>query len=200
MLCDFTSENKEEKTNRHLNPNCRPFFAVCIREVSSKKTKDFFGVYRYFAGADSEYWHGAWKKSFLVGVWRVYFSHHSQNPAPWFAADGCILGIRRGWGVREIGAAALPLSVPSPLSFSQPSRPCLGLGGGAPKPPGAVSSDRRRCLWVFWGFCSFKARSGQTAQPWARRAAMRAARSLTGARRRLKNQIFRSQPPASGGG
>jgi len=26
----------------------------------------------------------------------VHF-HHSQDPAPWFAADGCILGIRRGW-------------------------------------------------------------------------------------------------------
>ena len=40
-MCDFTSENKEEKTNRHLNPNCRFFFAVCIREVSSKKTEGF---------------------------------------------------------------------------------------------------------------------------------------------------------------
>jgi hypothetical protein len=35
------------------------FFAVCTREVSSKKHKDFFGVHRYFAGADPEYWHGA---------------------------------------------------------------------------------------------------------------------------------------------
>ena len=86
VLCDFTSENKEEKTNRHLNPNCRPFFAVCIRGVLSKKMKDFFGVYRYFAGVDSEYWHGALKKTFLVGVWCVFFSlHHSPALAPWFA-------------------------------------------------------------------------------------------------------------------
>ena len=65
-----------------MNPNCRPFFAVYIREVSSKKPKDFFGVYRYFAGADSEYWHGALKKSFLVGVWRVYFFSHWQSTIP----------------------------------------------------------------------------------------------------------------------
>ena len=38
-----------------------PIFCVCIREVSSKTPKDFFGDYRYFAGADSEYWHGALK-------------------------------------------------------------------------------------------------------------------------------------------
>ena len=38
------------------------------------------------------------KKPFLVSVWRVYFFYHSPNPAPWFAADGCIRGIRRGWG------------------------------------------------------------------------------------------------------
>jgi len=70
VLCDFTSENKEEKTNRHLNPNCRPLFAVCIREVSSRKPKEFFGVYRYFAGADSnEYLHGALKK--IVLGWRL---------------------------------------------------------------------------------------------------------------------------------
>ena len=98
--CDFTPENKEEKTNRHLSSNCRPFFAVCIREVSSKKPKDFFGVYRYFADADSEYWRGALKKSVVVGVLHVYFFHRSPNPAPWFAADGCILGIRRGGGER----------------------------------------------------------------------------------------------------
>ena len=84
----FHFRKQRRENHRHLNPSCRPFFSVCIREVSSKKPKDFFGVYRYFAGADSEYWHGALKKSFLVGVWRVYFSHHSQNPAPWFAADG----------------------------------------------------------------------------------------------------------------
>ena len=29
VLCNFTSETKEEKTNRHLYFNCRPFFAVC---------------------------------------------------------------------------------------------------------------------------------------------------------------------------
>ena len=84
-MCDFISENKEEKTNRHLNlPTAAHFFAVCIREVSSttKKQKDVFDVYRYFASADSEYWRGALKKSFLVGVWRVYFPHHSQTLRP----------------------------------------------------------------------------------------------------------------------
>ena len=80
FLCDFTPENKEEKTNRHLSSNCRPFFAVCIREVSSKKPKDFFGVYRYFAGADSEYWHGALKK--IVLGWRLACIHFPPFPKP----------------------------------------------------------------------------------------------------------------------
>ena len=82
------------------------------------------------------------------------------------------------------------LAVPSPLSFPHPSRPCFGVA--LPKPPGAVSSARRRCLLGLWVFCSsLKARSGQTAQSWARRAA----RSLADARRRLRNQIGRSRSP-----
>ena len=46
----------------------------------------------------------------------------------------------------------LPLSVPSPLSFPQPTRPCFV---GAPKPPAAVSSDRRRCLLGLLGLLQF---------------------------------------------
>ena len=79
------------------------FFAVCIREVSSKMPKDFFGVYRYFAGAGSEYWNGALKKMFLVGVWRVHCFHHSQNPVPWFTTDGSILCILAYAGVGLAG-------------------------------------------------------------------------------------------------
>ena len=79
-LCDFTLENKEAKPVRHLNPNCRPFFAVCIREVSSKKSKGFFGVYRYLAGADSEYWHGALKK--IVLGWRLAYILFPPFPNP----------------------------------------------------------------------------------------------------------------------
>ena len=59
------------------------------------------------------------------------------------------------------------------------------------KPPGAVSSDRRRCLLGLLGLMQFKARSGKTPKSWARRAAW----SFTGARRRLKTQIARSRPP-----
>ena len=65
MLCDFTSENKEEKTNRHLKPNCHPFFFGLYTRGFIENPKGFFNVYRYFAGADSEYWHGALKKIVL---------------------------------------------------------------------------------------------------------------------------------------
>ena len=51
FVCDFTSENKEEKTNRHyLNPSCRPFFAVCVCEVSSKKNEGFLWCLQVFRG------------------------------------------------------------------------------------------------------------------------------------------------------
>ena len=36
------------------------------------------------------------------GVYVYTFFHHSQNPVPWFAADGCILDIRRGWECSRI--------------------------------------------------------------------------------------------------
>ena len=81
-----------------------PFFCCGLytRGLIEKNPKDFFGVYRYFAaGSDAEYWHdslGGKRSWFLVGVWRVYFFfYHAPNPAPWFAADGCVLCIRRGW-------------------------------------------------------------------------------------------------------
>ena len=88
-----------EGTFLSCQPRGRPFFSVCIREVSSKKPKGLFGVYRYFAGADSEYWHGALKK--IVPGWRlacVLFPPF-PNPEPWFAADGRVLGIRVYAGV-----------------------------------------------------------------------------------------------------
>ena len=75
-----------------------------VREVSSKKPKDFFGVYRYFAGADSEYWHGALKK--IVLGWRLACILLPPFPKPctlWFAADSCILAIRRGWVILLVG-------------------------------------------------------------------------------------------------
>ena len=92
--------------------------------------------------------------------------------------------------MREIGAASAAYS-PLPSFFFPTPPPLFGGGRRNGRPPGAVSSNRRRCLLGLWVFCSFLARSGQTAQSWARRAA----RSLAGAWRRLRNQIGRSRPP-----
>ena len=62
-LCGFTSENKEEKTNCHLNSNCRTFFCGLYMRDFVEKATVFFDAYKHFAGADSEYWRGALKKS-----------------------------------------------------------------------------------------------------------------------------------------
>ena len=85
----------------------------------------------------------------------------------------------------------------SPSLFLFPNPPALVCGGGGAaetagrcfKRPAAVPFG----FWVFWVFCSFKARSGQTAKSWAKRAA----RSLAGARRRLRNQIDPKGPTFS---
>ena len=105
VLCDFTSENKEEKTNRHLNPNCRPFFAIFIREISSEKklriSLVFTGISRVLipnTGTLARCFekNRSWWLAFVVSC--ILFFHHFQSPAPWFAANGRIFGIRRGWG------------------------------------------------------------------------------------------------------
>ena len=99
VLCDFTSENKEEKTNCHLNSNCRPFLRFVYARFHRKSQRIslvFTGISRVLIPNTGTV--HLQKKMFLVGVWRVYLFHHSQKPIPWFAAGGCILGKRRGWG------------------------------------------------------------------------------------------------------
>ena len=93
--------------------------------------------------------------------------------------------------VREIGAAA---AASSPLpSFFFPTLPPLFVVGAAETAGRWFQATGGGAFWVFWVFCSFKARSGQTAKSWAKRAA----RSLAGARRRLRNQIGRPRQPPS---
>ena len=38
-VCDFTSENKEEKNHRHLNPNCRPFLRFVYARYHQKNRR-----------------------------------------------------------------------------------------------------------------------------------------------------------------